>query len=61
MSIAIVLGIMALCAWLCIRVARMWRSQRRSPVLDGEIDKLNSMLARAERYKPENARSAMKF
>ena len=61
MSVAIVLGIFAFAAGLCLALMRSRNRRAAASEIDDEIQKLNSVLARAERYKPENARSALKF
>lgn len=61
MSVAIVLGVLVVAGGLCLALMRSRSRKAAASEIDDEIQKLNSVLARAERYKPENARSALKF
>lgn len=57
---AIIVGVASFVVGMAfVAVARRKRDRRMD--LESEVEKLNTVLARAERYKPENARTAIKF
>lgn len=60
MVAAIVIGVLSFVVATAAAGMLMRRARPQAP-LDEEIQRLNSVLARAERYKPENARTAIKF
>lgn len=60
MATAVIVGALFVVVGLALVATLKSRREPRS-ALDAEIEKLNAVLARAERYKPENEKFAIKL